>query len=379
MNSNTALKGTSINLFKLPSITHFGSLVGASQRIRKIFEQIEQTAEVDFPVLIVGETGTGKELIAKEIHRRGPRKSKPFIAVNMSAVPSELVASELFGHEKGAFTGANDRHIGNFEQAGEGTLFLDEVITMDDRVQVSLLRVLEDNIFRRVGGKRDLTSRARIIASVNENPLQAVKRNEFRMDLLQRLEVVRINVPPLRKRKSDIPMLVHRFIGDVNRSNQQINVGISKDAIDCLKSYPWPGNIRELRNTIMQAAVFAKDGVIDVSDLPEIIQADCLDEDGRLKQSFASTVVKPTLESDMLESLQRSGGSVPVSSGAPDTSSQDGVYFPLGLTLDEVQKAYTLKTLAFSGNNKTQAARQLGLSRKALYDRLKRWGLSDDE
>ncbi|MBD3265447.1 AAA domain-containing protein [bacterium] len=367
-------------------VKSFGSLVGQSKRMQKIHATIEKFAAVEYPVMIVGETGTGKELVARELHDRSLRKDKPFVAVNMSAIPSELIASELFGHEKGSFTGAVSQQKGRFEEAEGGTLFLDEVITMDDKVQVALLRVLETGKFRRVGGTKDLETNVRVISSSNQNPYHAVRANRFRIDLLHRLQVVRITIPPLRKRKRDIPLLVKHFLMNVNEAYQHINTSVSTDAMQVLKEYTWPGNVRELRNVVIQAAAGANNQTILPEHLPIYSAGYAEDEellDGQEEQaSLPSNIQTPDMPaSDMPANMP--SPNMPISTGNVAgaeggnifNTAPEGMFIPVGLSLNEVEKAYILKTLSLNGNNKTKAAKILGLSRKTLYDKLCKWDL----
>ncbi len=342
--------------------------------MQMVFYAIEKAASVDFPVLIVGETGTGKELVAREIHERSTRNNKPFVAVNMAALPTELVSSELFGHEKGSFTGAADYRAGRFSEAQGGTLFLDEALTMEERVQTALLRVLETNKFRKVGGTNELDADVRILAAINEEPNQAVKTKRFRVDLLHRLQVIQITIPPLRRRKRDIPMLVQYFMEDICQNYDHIDVSVSQEALDILKNYDWPGNVRELRNTIFQAAVFIGRGEITPDILPEhLIQNEELENYQPSTAQPASMEQLPNQQSVMIQTeFQPNVGSVM-------SVTSEGVFLPLGLSLNEVQKVYVMKTLSLTGNNKSKAAKSLGLSRKTLYDKLVRWNVQDKE
>ncbi|RQV96613.1 sigma-54-dependent Fis family transcriptional regulator, partial [bacterium] len=253
------------------SIPRFGEIVGKSAAMKTVFSSIEKVASVDYPVLIVGETGTGKDLVAREIHNRSPRSKKPFIPINMSAIPSELVASVLFGHEKGSFTGASESHAGYFQEGKNGTLFLDEISTMDDNVQSALLRVLETKKYRKIGSNKEFKTDSRILAATNQATKILVKSKLFRVDLLHRLQVVQINVPPLRRRKQDIALLVQYFLQVIKQNYDRIAMTISKDALNYLKQYSWPGNVRELRNTIFHAAVLSEGNEIHTKHLPEQI------------------------------------------------------------------------------------------------------------
>ena len=231
----------------------FDGLVAQSKLMQDIFWKINLAAENDITVLITGESGTGKELVAKSIHQRSPRSSCPFVPINMGAVTKDLAASELFGHVKGAFTGATELRDGLFENARGGTLFLDEVSTLDNKTQTSLLRILENREFRRVGGKKTIYTDARIIAATNKDLRKAVEEGSFRKDLYFRLEVFTITLPPLRERWIDIPLLIKEFIKRFNNEMDKCVKKVSKDAIDYLIQYDWPGNVRELKNVIQRA------------------------------------------------------------------------------------------------------------------------------
>ncbi|MCX5770762.1 MAG: sigma-54 dependent transcriptional regulator [Candidatus Hydrogenedentes bacterium] len=361
------------------AIVRFGRLVGGSPQMVNVYALIEKAARVDVPVLIAGETGTGKELAAREIHARGKRKDAPFIAVNTGVLSSELVASELFGHAKGSFTGAIENRIGRFAEADGGTLFLDEIATMEEGVQVAFLRVLEQGVFRPVGGKQNKQADVRLIAATNVDLRHAVDSGAFREDLVHRLQVFFIMLPALREHMSDLPMLTQHFL-ELTRNELAITVNsISQDALDLMELYSWPGNIRELKNAIAQAAVMCDTGIIEPRHLPDRV-TDGLGQippDFGARDSAAETRLKfePPPQTDAAALITASPARAetqPKQYG----EGRDGVFIPLGSSLDEVQKAYVLKTLSFCSNNKTHAARMLGVSRKTLYDRLTRWGIT---
>lgn len=335
--------------------------------MQNIFALIEKAAKVDLPVLIRGETGTGKELVAWEIHTRSARKEQPFVPINMGAIPPELLGSELFGHEKGSFTGAAGNRVGRFQEAQGGTLFLDEVLAMDDRVQISLLRVLESAKYRRVGGENDLDSDVRILAAVNEDPMKQVRQKRFRIDLLHRLQVLQINIPPLRQRKRDITILARHFLAEMSREYENVADGISSTALRMLSIYDWPGNIRELRNVLYHAAILAGRNDIQPEHLPDRV---------RPESEESSPTLVPSDSLPPQHPLPVGLPGMPPHVSPSDTALSDGIYIPLGLSLEEVEKAYILKTLSLVGNNKTRASERLGLSRKTLYTKLARWKIS---
>ena len=247
-------------------------MLGVSLPMLEVFQRIIDAASADIPVLITGETGTGKDLVAGAIHNRSRRKDKPFIAVNIGAMPAELIATELFGHEKGAYTGAIAMRKGSFEQANGGTIFLDEISTMDDKCQVSLLRVLETKMFRRVGGEKDIRVDVRVIAATNEDLEAAIKKNRFREDLYYRFDVFRINLPPLRERPGGLTVLTHYFLAQFGGVYNKTLRTVSSETLRCLESYSWPGNVRELKNVIQRAVLIAKGEELTPDLLPARIR-----------------------------------------------------------------------------------------------------------
>ncbi|HEY0874620.1 MAG TPA: sigma-54 dependent transcriptional regulator [Vicinamibacterales bacterium] len=307
----------------------FGRIIGNSPGIRGVYRVIEQAAPTNASVLISGESGTGKELIAQTIHELSPRQAFPYVAINCAAIPETLLESEIFGHEKGAFTGAHDRRTGVFELAHRGTLFLDEIAEMQPATQVKLLRVLQERTFRRLGGRQEQSVDVRVIAATNVNPLDAARNGKLREDLYYRLNVFNIELPPLRERREDIPLLVQSFLNEFNRANNKAVRAVEQDAMYVLEHYPWPGNIRELRNVIERATILADGDFIEVKHLP------------------------PTL-------VAKGEESVPTLTLAP------------GTTVDEAERQLILLTLEHCRNNKTRAAEVLGISLKTLHNKLNR-------
>ena len=314
----------------------FEGIVAVSLPMRAVIQRTMEAAASDIPVLITGETGTGKDLVAAAIHKRGKRKDKPYIVVNTGAMTPELIASELFGHEKGAYTGAFEKRPGVFEQANGGTIFLDEISTMDEKTQVSLLRVLEDRTFRRVGGEKDIQVDVRVIAATNENLEEAVKEKRFREDLYYRLDVFRIHLPSLRDRPGAVTLLTDHYVSHFDALYQKNVRMVSLETYRCLRRYPWPGNVRELKNVIQRAVLMAKGEELT----PDLIPA-------RIQEAANA---QP----------QSAGQSFPIQ---------------LGMTLEAVEKEFVRMTLESIGGNKKEAARILGISRRALYNKLKRHGL----
>ena len=249
-----------------------GEIIGQSEAIKEVFDRIEKVGTTDVTVLIEGESGSGKELVAREIHKRSKRRNEPLIIMNCAAVPETLIESELFGHEKGAFTGAAERRSGKFELANKGTIFLDEIGDMSVSTQSKLLRVLQEQKFERLGGAETLAVDVRIISATHRDLEEEIEEGRFREDLYYRIKVVNIKIPPLRHRKEDIPLLVNRFIQYFSEEHQKRIVSISNEAMKILISYNWPGNVRQLKNVIESALVLANNEILDTTDLPEEIK-----------------------------------------------------------------------------------------------------------
>ncbi len=308
----------------------FGPMIGNSPGMRKIYEVIEQAAPTSASVLITGDSGTGKELVAQTVHQLSPRASFPFVAINCAAIPETLLESEIFGHEKGAFTGAADRRQGCFELADRGTLFLDEIGEMTPQTQVKLLRVLQERTFRRLGGRTEQSVDVRVIAATNLDPLEAVQKGKLREDLYYRLNVFAIRLPPLRERKEDLPLLVQAFIGEFSARNQKAVTGVDHQAMRMLEQYGWPGNVRELRNVIERATILAGGAFIEPKHLP------------------------PALTSE------------------PAPVRQSQVALAPGVTVEEAERRLIMMTLEHTRDNKTRAAEILGISLKTLHNKLNR-------
>jgi DNA-binding NtrC family response regulator len=250
----------------------FSNIVGTSPAIQKIYELIDKVADTDGTILITGPSGTGKELIARAIHYGSSRSEKPLVVINCGAIPEELLESEIFGHEKGAFTGAHKSRMGRFEMASGGTIFLDEIGEMSPALQVKLLRVLQEQTFERVGGMKTIHVDVRIIAATNQNLVDAINKGSFREDLYYRLNVIPIKVPPLKQRKTDIPLLIDHFRQKFSNGNRQSLKGISSRAMEALMQYDWPGNVRELENLVKRFSILCANKRVDIDDLPETIQ-----------------------------------------------------------------------------------------------------------
>jgi DNA-binding NtrC family response regulator len=306
----------------------FGTLIGSSPEMRKLYQIIEQAAPTSASVLILGESGTGKELVAQTIHHLSPRAGFPFVAINCAAIPETLLESEIFGHEKGAFTGAADRRQGCFELADHGTLFLDEIGEMTPATQVKLLRVLQERTFRRLGGRQEQSVDVRVIAATNIDPVEAVHKGTLREDLYYRLNVFAMKLPRLRDRKEDLPLLIQAFINEFNARNQRSIGGVDREAMRMLEHYPWPGNVRELRNVIERATILAPGPFIEASHLPPV--------------------------------LTHEPGPVP----------QAQVALGPGTTVEEAERRLIMMTLQHTRDNKTRAAEILGISLKTLHNKL---------
>jgi two-component system response regulator AtoC len=325
------------------------SIIGASEQMQDIFKIIDKVAETPSTVLITGESGTGKELIATALHDGSPRRDKPLIKINCAAIPKDLMESELFGYERGAFTGAVTSKPGRFELADGGTLFLDEIAEIPVEMQVKLLRALQESEFERVGGIKTTRVDVRLIAATNRDLQKEIDAGHFRKDLYYRLAVVPIVLPSLRERKSDIPMLAKHFIEKYNkRLNKKIE-GLSDDAMTVLQAWPWPGNIRELENLMERVIVFADGPLLTAKDLPEPVRG------GMSASASSSDVSTPSN----------------VSVGAlKDIVRQETA---------KVEKDLIVKALEETQGNVTRAAKLLQISRKSLQTKMKEFGLRDDE
>ena len=305
----------------------FENIITKSSKMQRVIEVIKIVAKSNATALITGESGTGKELVARAIHSQSHRQGKPFVAVSCAALPESLLESELFGHEKGSFTGAYAQKKGKFEFANRGTLFLDEVGEMSANIQVHLLRVLEEKEFTRVGGNEPIKVDVRVISATNKDLKRAIASGEFREDLYYRLNVVTIELPPLRERKEDVPLLAQHFLNKFALENQKEITGFSPEATEFLLGYDWPGNVRELENAIERAVILAKDSLITVADLPQ--------------ENLSLTHSAPT-----------------------------------GKSLKELEKDHLLNILNETGGNYSETARILGITRMTLYNKAKEYGLS---
>jgi len=327
-----ALREVTLLRRQLQAVWGSGRLVGKSRAMQELYRMIDLAAPTSAPVLISGESGTGKELVARSLHELSPKNKGPFVAVNCSAIPETLLESEIFGHEKGAFTGALERRLGCFELAHGGTLFLDEVAEMSPAIQAKFLRILQDGAVRRLGGKAELLVDVRVLAATNQDPVRAMKEGSLREDLYYRLNVFNLHLPPLRERREDIPLLIEAFIEEFNAKYTKHIRAVDDVASRILASHPWPGNVRELRNAVERAMIICDTDLLAPQHLPPGL-----------------TRAAPNAESD-------------------------AITLTVGVTVEEAERLLILKTLASVGNNKARAAGILGISIKTLHNKLNRYG-----
>ena len=339
LSNASALLGTRAELEatrrRLRDTGSLGRLSGSSRKMQEIFRLVEMVAPSTASVLITGASGTGKELVARTIHELSSRKDRPFVAINCAAIPETLMESEIFGHEKGAFTGALERRTGCFELAEGGTLLLDEIGEMPIGTQAKLLRVLEDRKLRRLGSKVETAVDVRVLAATNKIPDEAVARGELRSDLYYRLNVFNIHMPPLREHKDDIAPLVQLLLAEMSQKHGRKVTAVSEAVLNQFNNYAWPGNVRELRNTMERGVIVCDGSLLDQRHLPP---------------NFGSVGVR-----------------VPAIEG-------EGIRLEVGTTVGEAEKMLILKTLAANNNNKTRAAEVLGISLKTLHNKLKEYG-----
>ena len=320
----------------------FGRLIGKSWEMQRLFQIADQVAGTDVTVLIQGDSGTGKELLAREIHDRSPRKKGTFVAVNCAALPDTLIESELFGHEKGAFTGATEQRKGKFEQAHGGTIFLDEIGDMNALTQAKVLRVLEERKIERLGGNTTIPVDVRILSATHRNLASEVESGRFRQDLLYRLKVVTLEIPPLRNRKEDLPLLIQSFLRMFAARHRKEGLFFTAEAVKCLTHYPWPGNIRELRNIIEGCVVLNRSGTIDVSDLPPEVRV--------LRDPLVPDVERKTESSGLLQ-------------------------MPYKEAKRQFEIDYITSRLKENSGNISRTAAQIGLHRQSLQQKLHELGI----
>jgi nitrogen regulation protein NR(I) len=346
------LKKENINLKKqLKQKFEFGGLIGSSLEMQKVFDLIKKIADTDSTVLIYGESGTGKELVAKVIHYNSQRYQKPFVPLNCAAIPKDLLESELFGHEKGAFTGAINTRIGRFELANGGTIFLDEIGELHPSLQVKLLRVLQEREFERVGGTKTIKVDVRILAATNRDLEKAIADGIFREDLYYRLNVIPLKLPPLRDRKEDIPILIDHFIHKFSKKKKKEEIKISPEAMNCLINYHWPGNVRELEN-IIERLVILCDKVVTVDDLPE-----------RLRIRTGTTEIASYMSEHIIDKTNFDNLILP----------KDGI--DLNSLIDKIERDLIVQAIHRTKGVKSKAAALLGLNRTTLIEKMKKKGI----
>jgi two-component system response regulator HydG len=311
---------------QIEAISGERKMIGTSPAIRKVLDTVAQVAQASTTVLVLGESGTGKELVAREIHRRSDRSRGPFIAINCAAIPVTLLESELFGHERGAFTGAFARREGRFKLADGGSLFLDEIAELEPMMQAKLLRVLQEGEFERLGGTQTIKTNVRVIASTNKNLRDMVKAGTFRDDLYYRLNVISIMLPPLRERAEDVPLLAQHFLAKYAERNRKDIRAISREASELMMAYDWPGNVRELENTIEHAVVLTRGDTVRAEDLPDLI--------------------------------------------ASDSSTKQYMTIQLGTPLEEIEQQVIQQTLRITQGNKRLAAQLLGIATRTVYRKI---------
>lgn len=324
------------------------NIIGESEEIKSIKTIVRKVASTDATVLITGESGTGKELIANAIHSLSNRRKGPFIKVNCGSIPETLLEAELFGHEKGAFTGAINRRKGRFELAHKGTIFLDEIGEISPKLQVALLRVLQDKEFQRVGGEETIKVDVRIITATNKNLEEEVKKGNFREDLFYRINIISIHVPPLRQRKTDIPILANFFLKKYTETHNKNIEGISEELMNLLLEYSWPGNVRELQNFMESSVIMCSENILTVSSIPPNYQTKLLQPKVNLPQTHNK-----------------------------ELDNEKVIYIKLGATLKETEKKVIEKTLEAAEHNKSKAARILGITRKTLIMKMREYGIQD--
>jgi DNA-binding NtrC family response regulator len=346
--SSEAVREVAFLRRQLQQVKGMGQLVGTGPAMQALYRLIEMAAPTPAPVLITGESGTGKELVARTIHELSPRARAPFVAVNCAAIPETLLESEIFGHEKGAFTGALERRAGCFELAHQGTLFLDEIAEMNPATQAKFLRVLEGGAVRRLGGRAEIKMDVRVLAATNKDPQKALRDGSFREDLYYRLNVVSLALPPLREHREDIPLLVEAFIEEFNAKYDKSIGGVDPAAETALETAAWQGNVRELKNILERAVIVCAGQSITLGDLSEMPA-----RGGAEAAAGQSHGVQP--------------------SASPGTAGES-LALAIGTSIEEAEKQLILRTLAAQDNNKTRAAQVLGISLKTLHNKLKAYG-----
>jgi two-component system, NtrC family, response regulator AtoC len=372
---------------QLQKMGAFGALIGKAKAMQRLYDLIERVAGSDVPVFITGESGSGKELVAQTIHDLSKRRRERFLAVNCGAVSPTLIENELFGHEKGAFTGADQRQPGYFEMADGGTIFLDEITEMPPDLQVKLLRVLEQGRFRRIGGRQEIDTDVRVISATNRDPFKAIEDHKLREDLYYRLNVFPIHVPPLRERLDDIPLLASYFLEVLNEKEGKTIAGFEPAVLQALQQYSWPGNVRELRNVINRAYILTSEPLITLSSLPDEFKPQGLHTRPRILeiplgltlQEIQNRVITATLEyvsGDRAKADELLGThALSLAAGGAENDDPTKLEIGVGASIEDVEKLLIAKTLERYQGNKPKTAEVLGISLKTLYNKLERYEL----
>ncbi len=359
-------------------------IIGRSPKMKEVLDFVVQIAQTNSTALLTGESGTGKELIARAIHRLSPRRDQAFVGVNCGALPETLLESELFGHEKGSFTGATGRRVGHFELANKGTIFLDEIGETAPSTQVKLLRVLEEREFMRVGGQQIIRVDVRVIAATNRDLLSAINEGIFRQDLYYRLKVVNITLPPLRQRREDIPLLIKRFSEDMAKEHQVTFLGFAPEVLPILSNYEWPGNIRELRNFVESMVVLHPNKEIHLPDLPGQFTQRKAETflpvpSGRSREDLEREIIYKSLISlrdevhDLRETVEQIGQML---HRTQQVIQPDVAAFLTNRSIDEVEQEMIRATLREKNGSRRDAARVLGISERTLYRKMEKYGIS---
>jgi two-component system, NtrC family, response regulator AtoC len=371
---------------QLQKMGAFGALIGKAKPMQKLYMLIERVSLSDVPVFISGESGSGKELVAQTIHNLSKRRRERFVAINCGAVPPTLIENELFGHERGAFTGADQRQEGYFEMADDGSIFLDEITEMPPDLQVKLLRVLEQSKFRRIGGRQEIEIDVRIISATNRDPFKAIEEHKLREDLYYRLNVFPIHVPPLRERLDDIPLLASYFLEMLNEKEGKNITSFEPEVLQALQQHAWPGNVRELRNVINRAYILASSNSITVGCLPDELKPQDAAKPrprvleipiGLTLEEIQRRVIAATLEyvsgdtskADLLLGIPPK----PITHSSTAAEGSPTVAIRVGTSIEEVEKLLITRTLELNQGNKPRTAESLGISLKTLYNKLERY------
>lgn len=373
---------------QLQKMGAFGALIGKSKPMQKLYSLIERVSGSDVPVFITGESGSGKELVAQTIHSLSKRRRERFVAINCGAVPPTLIENELFGHERGAFTGADQRQPGYFEMADGGSIFLDEITEMPPDLQVKLLRVLEQNKFRRIGGRQEIEIDVRVISATNRDPFKAIEEHKLREDLYYRLNVFPLHVPPLRERLDDIPLLASYFLEVLNEKEGKNITSFEPEVLQALQHHAWPGNVRELRNVVNRAYILASSDTITMACLPDEFKLKSTPQVGPKARAVPMATTTLEIPTHAGQSIGGSSGGdvgidvMPATAPAVEAATMKAgadtsamLAIAVGTSIEEVEKLLIMRTLELNQGNKPKTAEALGISLKTLYNKLERYEL----